>query len=505
MLNFTGELVFGHRVLNFNVSANIKTLTLTGTTVKKGFLYAYLYDSEQQLRANLLFQKTDKTLILTSESASLGGIAGNLPAGDWQLHLYNLEGENRTPKAMHYAINIDTEIERGIELNEQLTPECSTNTPLLATPTQACLRTNPGSPLDHNIHFDYHHSKNNNAAWYRGDLHAHTLLSDGHNTLAAAAQIAEQQALDFFFITEHNICHPALPVTDKTLILPAIEVTTDQGHFNVHGPRRMLNMFNAAYSSAALIEQGLDLVANDEGNISINHPMMKPWHWHYQDIALNKVNTLEICCDPTWPTSPKATEGALTLLTQLWNCGHRIAGVGGSDSHLAPHERNANATEQSIYGDPSTFVHADTLSGNGILQGLRQGHVYLERQCGLDFQINNGTVLPGQDVGNRVIDYHLAVTDKRTAYYAECIADGEVISRIKLTDENTHFQVDMSNYAWLRIDIRRGTFINNSYDNDTAEFEGLINPIYNATKSIFSQPLVNTWGELMQETNTHGN
>ena len=257
MLNFTGELVFGHRVLNFNVSANIKTLTLTGTTVKKGFLYAYLYDSEQQLRANLLFQKTDKTLILTPESASLGGIAGNLPAGYWQLHLYNLEGENRTPKAMHYAIDIDTEIERGIELNEQLDTEDSTNTQLLETPTQACLLTNPGSPLDHSIHFDYHHSKNNNTAWYRGDLHAHTLLSDGHNTLAAAAQIAEQQALDFFFITEHNICHPALPVTDKTLILPAIEITTDQGHFNVHGPRRMLNMFNAAYSSAAMIEQGL--------------------------------------------------------------------------------------------------------------------------------------------------------------------------------------------------------------------------------------------------------
>ncbi|GIC76270.1 CehA/McbA family metallohydrolase [Moritella sp. F3] len=500
MLNFTGELVFGHRVLNFNVSANINTLTLTGTTVKKGFLYAYLYDSEQQLRANLLFQKTDKTLILTSESASLGGIAGNLPAGDWQLHLYNLEGENRTPKAMHYAIDIKIDV----ELNEPFPPECSSNDQLLAIPTKTCLLANTGSPLDHNIHFDYQHSKNNNAAWYRGDLHAHTLLSDGHNTLAAAAQIAEQQALDFFFITEHNICHPALPATDKTLILPAIEVTTDQGHFNVHGPRRMLNMFNAAYSSAALIEQGLGLVGRDEGNISINHPMMKPWHWHYQDIALNKVNTLEVCCDPTWPTSPKATEGALTLLTQLWNCGHRIAAVGGSDSHLAPHERNANATEPSIYGDPSTFVYADTLSGNGILQGLRQGHIYLERQCGLDFQINNGTVLPGQDVGNKVIDYHLAITDKRTAYYAECIADGEVINRIKLTSEARHFQVDMSNYAWLRIDIRRATLSENS-DSCVAAFEGLINPIYNATKTIFSHPQVNTWGELMEEKNTHGN
>ncbi len=493
MLNFTGELVFGHRVLNFNVNANINTLTLTGTTVKKGFLYAYLYDSKQQLRANLLFEKAKKTLILTSKSASLGGISGHLPPGDWQLHLYNLEGENRSPKAMHYAIDV--------ELSEHINPEYSSNDKLLATQTHACLMADDDAPLDHRIHFDYHHVKNNNAAWYRGDLHAHTQLSDGNNTLAAAAQIAQQQALDFFFITEHNICHPALPVCERTLMLPAIEITTDQGHFNVHGPRRTLNMFNAAYSSAALIEQGLSLVAQDEGNISINHPMMKPWPWRYDHIALAKVNTFEVCCDPTWSTSPKATEDALILLTHIWNSGHRIAAVGGSDSHLEPHERNAKATEPSIYGDPSTFVYADTLSGNGILQGLRQGHVYLERQCGLVFQLNSGAVLPGQDVGNNVVDYSLAVTDNSTDYYAECIADGEVIKRIKLTTEDTHFRVDMSTYAWLRIDIRRGQL-----DNPTAsEFEGVINPIYNGTQAIFSQPLVGTWGELMELINKNGN
>jgi len=493
MLNFTGELAFGHRVLSFNITANINTLTLTGTTVKKGFLYAYLYDSKQQLRANLLFQKANKALILTPDSASLGGISGDLPAGEWQLHLYNLEGENRTPKAMHYAIEIDC--------SDIINPAHNSKDKLLATTTHACLTAESNLSLDHTINFDYNHSKNTSPAWYRGDLHAHTQLSDGNNTLAAAAQIAQQQALDFFFLTEHNICHPALPVCERTLMLPAIEVTTDQGHFNVHGPRRTLNMFNATYSSAALIEQGLGLVASGEGNISINHPAMKPWHWHYKNIALEKVNTFEVCCDPTWSTSPKATEDALILLTHIWNSGHRIAAVGGSDSHLEPHERNANATEPSVYGDPSTFVYADTLSGNGILQGLRQGNVYLERQCGLVFQLNSGAVLPGQDVGTNTVDYRLAVTDSSTDYYAECIADGNIIKRIKLTTADTHFKVDMSTYAWLRIDIRRGRL-----DKLTeSEFEGVINPIYNGTQAIFSQPLVGTWGELTELINNNGN
>ncbi|TEW55702.1 hypothetical protein E2R68_04815 [Psychromonas sp. RZ22] len=486
MLNFNGELTFGHRVLNFNVRANIKTLTITATTIKKGFLYAYLYDCEQQLRANLLFEKESKKLILTEQSASLGGIPGPLPAGDWQLHLYNLEGENRSPKAMRYSVDIeDSDI-----IDSQ---HCS-NEKLLATKTQPCINVNS---INHHIDFDYDYCVNKEPRWYRGDLHAHTQLSDGHNSLASAVNIAEQQSLDFFFITEHNICHPALPISERTLILPAIEVTTDQGHFNVHGPRQSLNMLEADYSSAALIEQGINLVAIDEGNISINHPMMKPWHWQYPDIPLNKINTLEVCCDPTWSSSPKATEEALALLTHLWNAGYRIAAVGGSDSHLAPHERNPNAIEASIYGDPSTFVYADWLSGNAILSGLRQGHVYIERQCGLVFNINDGALLPGQDAENNVVEYALSVNDSQSHYFAECIADGEIIARYQLSAETILFNVDMKNHGWLRVDIRRGQLnVNNEKNN--AEFEGLINPIYNGQNATFSHPLIGTWGELTE-------
>jgi len=493
MLKFSGELTFGHRLLTFNIHADIQTLTISATTIKKGFLYAYLYDSEQRLRANLLFEKENKQFILTSRSASLGGIAGALPSGEWQLHLYNLEGENRTPKAMHYSI--------GIGYSEGIQEQHSSNEKLLAVTTQACLSVKNNN---HHIDFNYDDCKNKAAGWYRGDLHAHTQLSDGHNSLASAVKIAEQQALDFFFITEHNICHPALPISEKMLILPAIEVTTDQGHFNVHGPRQSLNMQGVDYSSAALIEQGLNLVAPDEGNISINHPMMKPWHWRYQAILLHKINTLEVCCDPTWSTSPKATEEALMLLTSLWNAGYRIAGVGGSDAHLAPHERNPNANEASIYGDPSTFVFADSLSGNAVLKGMRQGHVYIERRCGLVFNINGGALLPGQDAENNVIEYELAVTDHHTHYYAECIADGEIIARYPLSTEMVAFSVDMQNHAWLRIDIRRGQFnTQNERHNDinNAEFEGLINPIYNSQTATFSNPLVDTWGELIEMIN----
>ncbi|MEZ8092592.1 CehA/McbA family metallohydrolase [Photobacterium swingsii] len=496
MLKLNGELPFGHRKLVIDVPANTQAITLSGTTVKKGFMYAYLFDANQRLRGCQLWQKAQKHLTLTAHNASLGGIAGELPAGEWQLHLYNLEGEDRTPKAMQYLCEVECEVECEGAFEPQPEPNDLMGLKSLT----------PSLTADNTIAFDYSKMKRTESAWYSGDLHAHTCLSDGHNSLATAAEIIKQQGLDFFFLTEHNICHPMLPDLDNVLMLPAVEVTTDKGHFNVHGPKRGLDMRDADYSSAALIQQGLSLIDEDQkaggvqGSISINHPMMKPWHWHYNEMELAKVNTLEVCCDPTWATSPQATEEALTVLSAMWNAGHRIAGVGGSDSHLAPHERNPQAHEPSLYGDPMTYVYAHGLSGESILAGLRAGQVYVERGCGLAFEINQGDMLPGQAITSPMMTYRLSVEDEFHDYFVELIADGKVIGRHPLKahcDGVTELNIDMTEHAWLRLDIRRA----GRHQNER-EFIGLINPVFNPAFPQFSKPTLATWGELVDTLST---
>ena len=86
--------------------------------------------------------------------------------------------------------------------------------PAIAVPTSGQFERSESNP-----EFDYSKIKAPESRWFRGDLHAHTVLSDGHNTLEAATEIIERQQLDFMFLTEHNICHPALPDSDRTLIL----------------------------------------------------------------------------------------------------------------------------------------------------------------------------------------------------------------------------------------------------------------------------------------------
>ncbi|TKF97935.1 hypothetical protein FCV71_06290 [Vibrio lentus] len=496
MTQFQGELPFGRVRIPFDVPAGSHCVTITGTTVKKGFLYAADYDANQAFRGKVLFEKAHKSLTIQPQNSGLGAIDGAIPSGEWFLEFYNLEGEFRTERAMQYQVDVLCSDELVNHSNELGTDGIESE-----------LELNPTVTADHDIEFDYSHMLSSNSRWYRGDLHAHTQLSDGHNTLAAAKDIVESQGLDFFFFTEHNICQPKLPVSNQCLFLPALEVTTDLGHFNVHGPVKSLDLRNVEHSSQATMEAGLSLARSGHNgghsSLGINHPMMKPWHWHYDQVDLSQVSTFEVCCDPTWSTSPKATEEALLVLNEMWNCGQRITAIGGSDSHLEPHERNPKADEPSIYGDPSTFVYSHGLSGEGILSGLRNGQVYLERRCGLKFDINLGDLLPGNDSQGQALTYRIAVSDSENPYYAECVVDGEIVERIALSDELQSLHID-EGYRWCRVDIRRGDlpFSTGSKSTQSSssenEFEGCINAVFDGKQPEFNQPLVRTWGELME-------
>ncbi|MCF7506955.1 CehA/McbA family metallohydrolase [Vibrio sp. L3-7] len=496
MTQFQGELPFGRVRIPFDVPTGSHSVVITGTTVKKGFLYAAAYDANQEFRGKVLFEKAYKSLTIQQQDSGLGAIDGAIPSGEWFLELYNLEGEFRTERAMQYQVDVLYSDELVNHSNELGTDGIESE-----------LELNPTVTTDHDIEFDYSHMLSSDSRWYRGDLHAHTQLSDGHNTLAAAKDIVESQGLDFFFFTEHNICQPKLPVSKQCLFLPALEVTTDLGHFNVHGPVKSLDLRDVEHSSQATMEAGLSLARSGHNgghsSLGINHPMMKPWHWHYDQVALSQVSTFEVCCDPTWSTSPKATEEALLVLSEMWNCGQRITAIGGSDSHLEPHERNPKSDEPSIYGDPSTFVYSHGLSGEGILSGLRNGQVYLERRCGLNFDINLGDLLPGNDSQGQPLTYRIAVTDSENPYYAECVVDGEIVERIVLNDELQSIHIE-EGYSWSRVDIRRGDLPFSIGSNSTqsssneSEFEGCINAVFDGKKPEFNQPLVRTWGELME-------
>ncbi|SON49656.1 CehA/McbA family metallohydrolase [Vibrio tapetis] len=482
MFVFEDSVCFGHQQHVFTLSDEVSRISVRAKTLKKAFLYLYLYDPEGELRTSFVIEKPLSVTSIGVESASLGGIAGKFSLGEWRIEIFNLEGEFRREKAMDYQIQVDVQLATDTQ--------SATDSYDLSIETVNCMNS------DRSIDFDMQRNLMDQAQWYRGDLHAHTLLSDGSNTLEEATDIAESQNLDFLFLTEHNLAHPRLPKSDTCLFLPAYEVTTDLGHFNLHGPDRALDVNKNHYKSKELIEQGRQIAQQIGANLCVNHAMMKPWHWHYADMKLASINTLEIICDPTWSTSSRAAEEALVLLSAMWNNGHKIAGVGGSDSHLKPDQRNPNATEPSLYGDPLTWVFANNLSGVGIVEGLKAGHVYFERHCQLGFNINKGALLPSQGVDGGDVVHQINVGNVSQPFYAERVVDGVVLERIQLSEEHITFTTNLADAKWVRIDIRRGQLI--GHQEMKGELEGMINPVFNLQNPIFAHPVCDTWGELVE-------
>src|SRR6202041_2558789 len=77
------------------------------------------------------------------------------------------------------------------------------------------------------------------ARWYRGDLHLHTVHSDGERHPVELASAARARGLDFIVSTEHNTnsANRAWPAchTSGLLAISGEEVTTRHGHWLAAG------------------------------------------------------------------------------------------------------------------------------------------------------------------------------------------------------------------------------------------------------------------------------
>jgi hypothetical protein len=211
--------------------------------------------------------------------------------------------------------------------------------------------------------------------WLAGDLHAHTVHSDGSMTVPELAVLAVRRGLDFVAVTDHNtVSHHAWLASASALygvvLVPGQEVTTANGHANVFGPTGWVDFRSpaSAWLSSAEIGGGLMSVNHPfAGPTSWLHPMerrpplLEVWHWSWLDL--------------TW-TTPLSW-------WQAWD--PSAIPVGGSDWH--------REGSDAPLGTPTTWVEcADGLAGGGdaggaggagdagggidaILDGLRAGRV----------------------------------------------------------------------------------------------------------------------------------
>ncbi|GAC1313099.1 MAG: hypothetical protein NVSMB2_00560 [Chloroflexota bacterium] len=211
--------------------------------------------------------------------------------------------------------------------------------------------------------------------WLPGDLHCHTLYSDGDSWPAEMMVRAIERGLDFLGVTDHNqVGHQSeyaqLEGADLPIVLPGVEVTTYGGHWNAWGTDRWWD-FRAPDRDAT--ETAMRAALASGAVVSVNHP--KPF-------------------GPAWEYGTLATYHAVEVWNGDWNrfnavalgwwedqlcAGRRLVALGGSDTHYLrstdPDPRHARDL-----GMPTTWVRAGSQpSALLILDALRGGDVYLSR------------------------------------------------------------------------------------------------------------------------------
>ncbi|MFS8478794.1 MAG: CehA/McbA family metallohydrolase [Micromonosporaceae bacterium] len=263
---------------------------------------------------------------LSANWATPGYLPGELPPGEWQVFL-------RLHRVASAGVPYEVRANVG-----PVAPDAAPDAPPV-----------PGRPERRDL------PTVDGLAWFAGDLHAHTVHSDGSLTIEELATRAVTTGLDFLAITDHNTVshHAHLDAVGRRYgltLIPGQEVTSDRGHANAFGAIGWVDFRRPA-------ADWVSTVAERGGLLSVNHPLAADYAWR-QPLPV-KPPLAEVWHSGWWDR----TWGAPLAWLLAWAPG--TVPVGGSDFH--------HPAESVRVGHPTTWVAAASPGVDDVLAALAAG------------------------------------------------------------------------------------------------------------------------------------
>ncbi|HPH98459.1 MAG TPA: CehA/McbA family metallohydrolase [Anaerolineaceae bacterium] len=200
---------------------------------------------------------------------------------------------------------------------------------------------------------------------FKGDLHTHTVASDGVLTAGELGWHALRHDLDFVAITDHNqlVSAASLPAIPGFTFIPGVEWTHYNGHVNFLG---VDEPYSTPFISNTLEEVVTRFqTARSRGALTVvNHPQDESCGFQY-DLNILPFDCLEIWNGPM----REANLRAVGLWQSLLAAGKKIPAVGGSDYH--------RDNPFQILGGPTMGVYALSASPADILAAVKAGHAFI--------------------------------------------------------------------------------------------------------------------------------
>jgi len=262
--------------------------------------------------------------------------------------------------------------------------------------------------------------------WYKGNLHTHTLNSDGDSTPNDVATWYREHRYHFLVLSDHNFLteidglNAIHAASEQFLLIPGEEVTDsfDQRpvHLNAFNPTRLVEPAHGA-SLVETIQRNVDAILAAKGLPSVNHANFG-WAMTSQDLLqIDNLSLFEVYNGH--PGVNNIGGGGSESLDEMWDAlltaGRKIHGIAVDDAHnFKRFER-----ELSNPGRGWVMVRAPELSREAIMDALAAGNFYA----------STGVAL--KDIGVTGTELRLEITPvrgrKQTTYFIG--AGGEILEK----------------------------------------------------------------------------
>ncbi len=297
--------------------------------------------------------------------------------------------------------------------------------------------------------------------WFRGDLHTHTIYSDGSATPAELVVRAYESGLDFIGITDHNRAQsPAglVPTGDDwPVLVPGVEVTTYAGHFGVWGTDTWYDFRDASPDG---LRAAIAAAKADGGLVSMNHPKPFGPDWVY-GTEVGGFDVVEVW-NGWWD---RLNNVSLRVWEDALRRGERVVGIGGSDAHhLSDASTPDNPLSAARLGWPTLWVQArKPLTPEAILDAIRAGRcflsdspsgpqIYLTRE---DYAVSArvvggiGTALALVGASGIIATEAVTSDDQTWSFAINVLGKGQTYVRAQIHGEHGGFRA-LSNPIWLK-------------------------------------------------------
>lgn len=215
--------------------------------------------------------------------------------------------------------------------------------------------------------------------WYRGNLHTHTINSDGDSSPWELVIWYKRNGYQFLAITDHNTFTDPAPFdsnpNDNFLLLGAEEVTNEMTvHVNAIGISSVIHPSRGS-TVTEILQASIDAIRAQDGVPLINHPNFR-WAFTAKEmLPLKGTLLLEIASGH--PAVNHGGDGHVPATEQMWDqllsAGMRVFAAAVDDAHNFNQEFTLDRANP---GRAWVVVRAPALTREHVVRALNAGEFY---------------------------------------------------------------------------------------------------------------------------------